>query len=94
MDQGRCDFKFKTRIEQVPSVALNDWLSNDVFVKLHKSQPRVVDKKLEDETTVKVIELGADGLPIIDQSVVGVSRSVMALMFVGDAFGDVEDCIR
>lgn len=81
MDQGRCDFKFKTRIEQVPSVALNDWLANDVFVKLHKSQPRVIEKKLEDETTVKVIELGADGLPIVDHSVVGVSFQALTLMF-------------
>jgi hypothetical protein len=59
----------------VPSVALNDWLANDVFIKLYKSQPKVIEKKQEDETTVKILEFGADGLPVIETSLVGVSRS-------------------
>ena len=70
------------RTEQVPSVALNDWLANDVFVKLHKSQPRVVEKKQEDESVVKVIEIGADGLPVVDHSVVGVSPCIALTSFL------------
>jgi hypothetical protein len=57
----------------VPSVAFNDWLANDVFIKLYKSQPKVVEKKQEDETTIKVLELEKDGLPVIETSLVGVS---------------------
>jgi hypothetical protein len=57
----------------VPSVAFNDWLANDVFIKLYKSQPKVVEKKQEDETTIKVLELEKDGLPAIETSLLGVS---------------------
>ena len=57
----------------MPSVAFNDWLANDVFIKLYKSQPKVVEKKQEDETTIKVLELEKDGLPVIETSLVGVS---------------------
>jgi hypothetical protein len=73
VDQGKCDFKFRIRNEQAPSVAFNDWLANDVFIKLYKSQPKIFEKKQEDETTVKVLEFEKNGLPAIETSLVGVS---------------------
>jgi hypothetical protein len=56
-------------------VAINDWLCSDLFIRLHKSQPKVVDKKQDDDTVVKTIVIGVDGLPEIEETVVGVSSS-------------------
>lgn len=42
---GKCDLNFKVRVEQPPTVSLNDWLCADVFVQLHRSQPKVVEKR-------------------------------------------------
>lgn len=39
---GRCDFDYTLKIEEVPSVELRDWLANDIYVELHRSQPIIV----------------------------------------------------
>lgn len=78
--QGKCDFNFKVRNEEAASVQLNDWLSGDVLLQLHQSQPKVVEKKLEDDSVVKSIVIGDDGLPEIEESVIGVSFSSVNLI--------------
>jgi hypothetical protein len=45
---------------------LNDWLSGDILVKLHKSEPKIIEKKATDDSATKVVMIGADGLPEID----------------------------
>ena len=55
---------------------LRDWLENDLFVELHVSQPRFELKLLEEQSDqVKDIIIDeADGLPMIEQRLCGVSN--------------------
>jgi len=52
-NQGKTDFNFTLKVElaEGPTVALRDWLMNDLFVELHHSRPVIKEKKNEDETT-------------------------------------------
>jgi hypothetical protein len=42
-------------------------------VKLYKSQPKVIEKKGDDDLAQKVVVIAADGLPEVETTVVGVS---------------------
>ena len=77
---GKCDFNFKIRSEEQPTVKLNEWLRSDFFIQLHCSQPKLVEKKLEDETVVKHIVVDEDGQPEIEKKFLGVSKIIFCQM--------------
>ena len=63
------------RIDEPPSHLLRDWLDSDVFIELHCSQPKFEYKILEEnqEPLKDVVIDDTDGLPKIEQKVIGVS---------------------
>lgn len=69
---GKTDFLFKQRFTVPPSVNLRNWLRKDIIVELWETRPKVLEKKLEDETTQKELVLDADGTPVIDKRLRGV----------------------
>jgi len=46
---GKCDFNFKLRLEEAPSVELRDWLLQDLNIELHTTRPKIITKTNEDE---------------------------------------------
>ena len=72
---GKTDVGYTLRIDEPPSTQLRDWLDSDLFIELHCSQPRFEFKILEEnqEPLKDVVIDEADGLPKIEQKVIGVS---------------------
>ena len=72
---GKTDVGYTLRIDEPPSTHLRDWLDSDVFIELHCSQPKFEFKILEEnqEPLKDVVIDEADGLPKIEQKVIGVS---------------------
>lgn len=75
-NHGKCDFSYKLRIEEAPSVELREWLREDVLIELHESRPKIVSKKsTEDESvTVKDVDIDEDGQPVIEEELLGLLR--------------------
>lgn len=43
-NNGKCDFDYKIRFEEMPSISFSEWLRNDLFIELHTSSPKLVNK--------------------------------------------------
>ena len=72
---GKTDMKYTVKIDEKPTCQLRDWLESDLFVTLHCSQPKFQLKLLADTSDqVKDIILAEDGLPQIEQKLLGVSK--------------------
>ena len=96
---GKTDVNYSLRIDEPPSYLLRDWLDSDVFIELHCSQPKFEFKILEEnqEPLKDVVIDETDGLPKIEQKVIGVSSFGLVLVpltkfvclgaLLGDAFG-------
>jgi hypothetical protein len=56
---GKTDFKYniKVQLDKGPTIALRDWLLNDVFIELHHSRPKINERKAEDDTIIKEVVL-------------------------------------
>jgi Leucine-rich repeat (LRR) protein len=52
---GKCDLNHMITIEEPPSIEMRDWLQGDMLITLHTSQPKVIDKTLEEGEIVKDI---------------------------------------
>lgn len=61
-------------------------------MKLHRSQPRIVETKMPDESIAKSVVIGKDGLPEVDESVVGVSFGILTCE--GNARQYIKACVR
>lgn len=48
-NMGKCDFNFKLRFEEAPSVELRNWLLSDLNIELHTTRPKVITKVLEED---------------------------------------------
>ena len=70
---GKCDFNHQIKIEEAPTNELRDWLQGDLFVTLHSSQPKIVNRQLDDGDPVKDVQIDDDGLPETETKVCGVS---------------------
>lgn len=57
-----------------PTVEFRDWLLNDLLVELHHSRPIIDERKNEDDSVTTEVRL-QDGEPVLESSVVGVSKS-------------------
>lgn len=51
---------------------MREWLKRDIEVELWETRPRLIEKKNEDETVVKEVELNASNKPIVDKRLRGV----------------------
>ena len=71
---GRCDLDYSLKIFEAPSIELRDWLENDIFVEIYRSQPIIVESRTEEEAVIKDVVLGADGQPEIEECCIGVSK--------------------
>jgi len=54
---GKTDFSVKIRKDFNLDRGSRDWLANDLMVELWESRPKVVEKKLEDESIQKEVVL-------------------------------------
>jgi hypothetical protein len=67
--------KYTVKIEERPTCQLRDWLESDLFVTLHCSQPKFKFRLLEETSDqVKDVVLAEDGLPLIEEKLLGVSQ--------------------
>lgn len=70
---GKTDFHFDIKIDiPEPTVALRDWLMNDLFVELKHSKPIFREKKNEDDS-IGIEVVIQDGQPVVEQNIIGVS---------------------
>ena len=71
---GKTDFSFKIRLNEEPSFGIREWIRDDVLISLWETRPRILEKKLEDETIVKEIHIDDEsGKPFVDHRMRGVS---------------------
>jgi len=63
---GKTDFNFKLYIKEQPSVALRDFLREDLQVQLWESRPILKELKAEDGTVTREIVYDTDDLPKIE----------------------------
>ena len=58
-----------------PTIELREWLRRDVLVELWETRPRIIEKKLEDETIVKEVAIDQDSnKPIVDKRIRGILK--------------------
>ena len=69
---GKTDFGFKLRMVERPSIELREWMRRDLIVELWETRPRIVEKKLEDDSMAKETVFDDNGKPIIDKRLRGV----------------------
>lgn len=70
---GKTDFNFKLRMSERPSYELREWMRRDLLVELWETRPKITEKRQEDETIVKDVQLEANGKPVIEKRLRGVS---------------------
>ena len=71
---GKADFSFKLRFTEEPSFGMREWMRDDVLFYLWETRPRILERKLEDETLLKEVQIDAEtGKPFIDERLRGVS---------------------
>jgi hypothetical protein len=56
---GKTDFKYsiKIQLDKGPTIALRDWLLNDVFIELHHSRPKINERRNDDDSIIKEVVL-------------------------------------
>jgi len=60
---------------------MREWLRDDLLIQLWESRPRITEKKNEDETVVKEVQIDSDtGKPIVDEKMRGVSFNILIIM--------------
>lgn len=70
---GKTDFHFDIKLDiPEPTVALRDWLMNDLFIELKHSKPVFKEKKNDDDSIGLEVVI-QDGQPIVEQTIIGVS---------------------
>ena len=72
---GRTDLNFVTKMlfEDEELEKLKEWLAQDLFVELYHSKPQTREKTQDDGQVVQEVVIGSDGLPVIEESLIGVS---------------------
>lgn len=60
------------RISEKPSFELREWMKKDLIVELWETRPKIVEKKLEDESVIKETVFNESNKPVIEKKLRGV----------------------